>query len=83
MAMKRSAEASMENNRQHKQSVLRFLLGGFAVILLFLVCLSGLILTGYGLLLILWPPFGPAIMGFGIALLASGIWLLRMLLRSL
>lgn len=63
-----SAEVSMENSSHHNQSVWRSLLSVMAVILLFVMCLIGLLITCYGLLFIHWPPFGPIIMGFGIAL---------------
>ncbi|HZH52775.1 MAG TPA: hypothetical protein VEZ16_12935 [Microvirga sp.] len=45
------------------------------------ICLLGLILTAYGALLVMFPPFGPAILVFGLIILASGVVLLRMLLR--
>jgi hypothetical protein len=73
----------MENSKQHNQSVWRSLLEVIAVILLFLVCLCGLILSVYGSVLVMFPPFGPILLGAGLAILASGIVLLRMLLRRL
>lgn len=42
----------MGNSTHRKQSALRALMSVMAVILLFGVCLIGLLVTGYGLLLI-------------------------------
>jgi hypothetical protein len=61
---------------------MRSILSGLGVILGFLICLFGLILTAYGTILVLSPPFGPAILVLGLAVLASGVGLLRMLLRQ-
>jgi len=45
------------------------------------ICLLGLILATYGAVLVTSPPLGPAILVFGLIVLASGVVLLRMLLR--
>lgn len=56
---------------------------GLAVLIGISVCLLGLILAAFGAIRVTSPPFGPAILVFGLVILASGIVLLRMLLRPL
>ena len=73
----------MNSRPDQTPSPLRPVFPGLAVFIGFSICLLGLILTAYGALLVMSPPFGPAILIFGLAVLASGIVLLRMLLRPL
>lgn len=72
----------MTNRRpdQHPPT-LRPVFSGLAVLIVFSICLLGLILTAYGTLLVTSSPFGPAILVFGLIILALGIVVLRMLLR--
>ncbi len=71
----------MDNKTNRNGSALQSMLKGFGIILMFLMCLFGLMLTAYGFILIKSPPFGPVILGFGLAMLVSAITLLRMLFR--
>jgi hypothetical protein len=71
----------MNSRPDQTPSVLRPVFPGLAAFIGFSICLLGLILTAYGALLVMSPPFGPAILVFGLVVLASGIVLLRLLMR--
>ncbi len=66
-----------------KRSALLSTMLVLAILASALICLCGLIVTAYGFILVMAPPFGPIVLMIGLAVLGFGISLLRMLMRHL
>ncbi len=73
----------MNSRSDQPPSALRPEFSGLAVLIGISVCLLGLILAAYGAIRVASPPVGPAILVFGLVILATGGVLLRILLRPL
>ena len=73
----------MSHSSAPKRSAFRSILLGLAVLISALICLGGLILTASGIILVMSPPFGPAMLAAGLFGLLCGIGMMRFFMRQI